>query len=254
MHARRLPARHGFLWLMASFRLFRSNPGLLSTLTLAYLFLIFAVNALPRIGPFLVPLALPAMILIIANGCRSIERNRGLSNIALTYGLLKSRVALVRLGGLHLLAAILIMFITTVVEGGAVSLTEASRPLSEEEMIGVMARLFVIAIPAIAAFWFAPLLTGWDGIAPLKSVFFSFIAAWRNWRAFLVFGLTVIVVAILLPGILMILANAISEALLDVLAVALKLAIIFVLAPTMMASIYVSYQDVFHGPSDSAPE
>lgn len=249
MHARRLPASHGFLWLLASFRLFRTNPALLTTLTLVYLFLVFAVNALPRIGPFLVPLALPAMILIVANGCRSIERNHGFNNIALLHGLQAHRVALVRLGGLHLLAAILILFITTAIEGTPVSLTDATPTLSEEEMIGIMARLFVIAVPAIAAFWFAPLLTGWDGVAPLKSVFFSFVAAWRNWRAFLVFGFTVIVVAIILPGFLMIVANTLSKALLEVLAVALKLAIIFVLAPTMMASIYVSYQDVFHGPS-----
>jgi len=251
MHARRLPARNGFLWLLASFRLFRANPALLSVLTLAYLFLVVMVNALPRIGPFLVPLALPAMILVVANGCRTIERGRGVSSLSLIHGLMTHRVALVRLGGLHLLGAILILFISTAIEGGQISLAESGKTVSEEETVAIMARLFIIALPVIAAFWFAPLLTGWDGVLPLKSVFFSFVAAWRNWRAFAIYGLTVMVVAVVLPGLLLITANAISKALVDVLSVVLKMAIIFVLAPTMMAGVYISYLDVFHGPEQS---
>jgi hypothetical protein len=250
MYARRLPARHGFLWLLASFRLFRANPPLLSALTMAYLFLVFAVNALPRIGPFLVPLALPAMILVIANGCRAIERGGGIGSIALMHGVKAQRVALVRLGGLHLLGAIIILFASTAIEGGQISLADSSKTITEEEMIGIMARLFVIALPVIAAFWFAPLLTGWEGVAPLKSIFFSFVAAWRNWRAFAVYVLAVIAVAVVLPGLLLITVNAVSKTLVEILSVALKVAIIFVLAPTMMASVYISYQDVFHRPSE----
>lgn len=251
MHARRLPASHGVLWLVASFRLFRANPPLLASLTMAYIFLAIVVNALPHIGPFIVPLALPAVIVVIANGCRAIERGRGISMIAMSHGLKTHRIDLVRLGGLHLLGAIVILFVSTLVEGGQFSLSGPNRAISDEEMVGFMARLFVIAIPVIAAFWFAPLLTGWDGVAPLKSVFFSFVACWRNWRAFLVYGLAAVTVAIVLPGLVQIVASAISKALYEALLVALKLAIIFILAPTMMAGVYVSYRDVFHGPSDA---
>jgi hypothetical protein len=251
MHARRLPASHGILWLIASFRLFRANPPLLASLTMAYLFLAIVINALPHVGPFIVPLALPAIIVVIANGCRVIERGRGISMIAMTHGLKPHRIDLVRLGGLHLLGAIAILFVSTLVEGGQFSLTGPAPVLSDEEMVGFMARLFVIAIPVIAAFWFAPLLTGWDGVAPLKAVFFSFIAWWRNWRAFVVYGMATLTVAVVLPGLVQIIASAISDALYGALLVVLKLAIIFVLAPTMMAGVYVSYQDVFHGPSET---
>jgi len=249
MHARRLPASHGIVWLVASFRLFRANPPLLSALTMAYIFLAIMVNALPHVGPFIVPLALPAVIVVIANGCRAIERGRGVSMIALVHGLKTHRIALVRLGGLHLLGAIIILFISTAVEGGQLSMAGPSPAISDEDMAGFVTRLFVIAIPVIAAFWFAPLLTGWDGVAPLKSVFFSFVAFWRNWRAFVVYGLAAIAVAIVLPGLLQIVASAISKSVHDALLVALKLAIIFILAPTMMAGVYVSYRDVFHGSS-----
>ncbi len=249
MQARRLPARHGFLWLIASFRLFRANPPLLTALTMAYLFLIVAVNLLPLVGPFLVPLALPALIVVLANGCRAIERGGGVGTVALTFGVQQHRVPLVRLGGLHLLGSMIILVASLLMEGGQPSLAGPDKTLDEEQMLATMARLMIVALPVVTAFWFAPLLTAWDEVSPLKSVFFSFVAAWRNWRAFAVYGLSVTLVAIALPGVLLIAAGAISVVLVNVLSIALKMALIFVMAPTLMASVYISYQDVFHGPA-----
>jgi hypothetical protein len=87
MQARQLPARHGLLWLIASFRLFRTNPALVTALTMGYLFVIVAVNLLPMVGPFLLPLILPTLIVVLANGCRAIQRGGGVGSIALTFGL-----------------------------------------------------------------------------------------------------------------------------------------------------------------------
>jgi len=42
------------------------------------------------------------------------------------------------------------------------------------------------------------LLTAWAGLPPLKSLFFSLAACWRNWRAFSVYGLAIIAVGLLL--------------------------------------------------------
>ena len=40
------------------------------------------------------------------------------------------------------------------------------------------------------AFWFAPVLAAWQHMGAAKSLFFSFFAGWRNWRAFIVYGAT----------------------------------------------------------------
>jgi hypothetical protein len=40
-------------------------------------------------------------------------------------------------------------------------------------------------------------------LSPAKALFFSFIACLRNWRAFLVYSLAILVVATLLPGLLL---------------------------------------------------
>lgn len=250
MQARRLPARHGLLWLIASLRLFRANPALLTALTMGYLFVIVAVNLLPLVGPFLLPLALPTLIVVLANGCRAIQRSGGIGSIALTFGLQKRRIELVRLGGLHLIGSLVILILSSIMEGGQLSLFQPGKTLDEEEMVAAMARLMLVALPVVAAFWFAPLLTAWDEVTPTKSIFFSFVASWRNWRAFAVYSLSAGAFAIAIPGIVLLAANAIDETLGHALSIAVRMLLIFVMAPVMMASVFISYQDVFHGSTD----
>ncbi|MFA7321617.1 MAG: hypothetical protein WC000_09160, partial [Dokdonella sp.] len=72
MQARHLPASRGAFWIAAGFQLYRRNPPLLSMLTLAYLLLVVAFGQLQPVGPFLLPLFLPTLTALIANGCRAI--------------------------------------------------------------------------------------------------------------------------------------------------------------------------------------
>ncbi|MBU1236416.1 MAG: hypothetical protein KJ634_10440 [Gammaproteobacteria bacterium] len=249
MQARRLPARRGLFWLINSFRVFRANPPLVTALTMAYMFLIVSINLLPYVGPFLLPLALPTLVVILANGCRAIQRGGGVGSVALTFGLRKRRVELVRLGGLHLLGSIAILVAISLVGGEPLSLATRGEPVDPDTMIATMIKFMVVALPVIAAFWFAPLLTAWDDVLPTKSVFFSFVASWRNWRAFVVYSLSAGFVAVVVPSLLLIAAGAISDALVNFLSIVIKMVLLFVVAPIMMASVYVSYQDVFHGES-----
>lgn len=251
MQARQLPARHGALWFLAGFRLFRRNPPLLTALTFAYLFCVILVNLIPVIGPLLLPLLLPVLTVVVANGCRALDQGQSPDKLKLFHGLEANRLGLIRLGGLHLLGSLLILAVSTAVEGGPKNLPalDAADP---SEMLGMLARLPLIASPVIMAFWFAPLLTGWDGIPAMKSLFFSFVASVRNWRAFAVYGLTAAAVAVGIPGLILVVAGAFSPTALNVLSVALRMLLIFIIAPVMMASIYLSYRDVFHGVDESA--
>jgi hypothetical protein len=251
MYARRLPARHGLLWLLAAFRVFRMNPPLLSALTLGWVLLVMLAISLPPVGPLVVQLALPAMILVIANGCRAVESGRNISSIVLTQGVKSHSLALVRLGGLNLLGWIIILFIATAIEGATVSLANSTATVDEKQMVWIMARRLVISLPVIAAFWFAPLLVGWNDVTPLKAVFFSLVAAVRNWHVFVVYSLAVVIVAFAVPMLLLVVASLISQTLFGMLLVAFKMAFLFILVPTMMAGIYISYRDVFQATSDA---
>jgi hypothetical protein len=251
MQARQLPARHGALWFFGGFQLFRRNPPLLTALTFAYLFCVILLNLVPLVGPLLLPLVLPALTLIVANGCRAIDLGRPPGKLELLGGIEANRVALIRLGGLNLLGSVLVLAVSTLVEGGPQELPTLDQ-VAPAEMLGLLARLLLIAAPVIMAFWFAPLLTGWDGVPALKSAFFSFVACLRNWRAFAVFGLTLAAVAVGIPGLVLIGVGAVSSTALNVLSVALRMLLMFIVAPVLMASVYLSYRDVFHPADENA--
>jgi hypothetical protein len=260
MQARHLPALRGAFWIVAGFQLYRRNPPLLSTLTLAYLLLVVAFGQLQPVGPFLLPLFLPTLTALIANGCRALDQGPPVPRGALIAGLRERRGALLRLGGLHLLGTMLILVIDMLLQSGdSGSLLGtpdeaggAANPLDEAELLWHMLRLLLIALPVLLAFWFAPLLTAWDGVPAAKSLFFSLVAVWRNWRAFLVYALTATLVGVVLPGLVLLLASLASKQLAEVLSIVLRMLLLLVFAPVLMTGIYQSYRDVFT-PS-SSPE
>ena len=90
------------------------------------------------------------------------------------------------------------------------------------------------------AYWYAPVLAAWHGYPAVKSLFFSFVAGVRNWRAFLIY-----VLGLLACGLGMILLSVMVSAML---AGAGKLSFLiagFIGMPIVYASFYVSYRDVF---------
>ncbi len=244
MNARQLPARHGVLWLMAGFALFRRHPPLMTALTFGYLLTVVVLNLVPKIGPFLLPLLLPTLTVMLGNGCRAIERGQPFVSEVLVSGIAARRVGLAQLGGLHLVGSSLLV-LGGFALGDPVNLGDG---ISHEEAVALatdLAIILVMASPLLMAFWFAPLLTAWDGVGAGKSLFFSFVASWRNWRAFTAYGLALGLVGAVLPGLILIIAGFISGSLVSILSVALRMLLIFVLAPTMVASVYLSYRDVF---------
>jgi hypothetical protein len=247
MDARQLPARHGLLWLIGGFELFRRNPPLMTLLTFAYLFSVVLISLIPQIGTLLLPLLLPTLTVMLGNGCRALANGTPVANRVgelLTEGMSQHRIGLIRLGGIHLLGSLLVT-IATMGLGEKIDVTDGLSPEEAVELSTNMALTLLLASPLIMAFWFAPLLTAWDGVSPGKSVFFSFVASWRNWRAFAMYGLVLSVGGIMLPGFIMVVAGMISPALLAVVSTVLRMAMIFMLAPTLVASVYLSYRDVF---------
>jgi hypothetical protein len=251
MDARRLPARHGVLWLLGGFALFRRQPPLMTALTFAYLLVVIVINLIPIIGPFLLPLLLPTLSVMLGNGCRAIERGQFFTSETLSAGIGAQRVGLFRLGGLHLLGSSLLVLVGGAMLGEPINIADGIDPAEAMTLAGDLAVIFLLASPLLLAFWFAPLLTAWDGVSAGKSLFFSLVASVRNWRAFALYGLTLILVGAVLPGLILIVAGLLSPSLLAVLSIVLRMLLIFVLAPTMIASIYMSYRGVFEAVSST---
>jgi len=267
MQARRLSADRGTFWLLEGFRLFLRNPALITALTLIYLLVIqVTTTLLPGIGPVLLPLLLPAMTLIVANGVRLVDEGRAPDKAALLRGLAGNGPAMLRLGGLQLVGAMLLVLLGLLLGVGGNTLASfepsvlapnmgeavpGANAQNEAAALGALLRIMLLALPLVLAFWFAPFLVGWDRVAPIKSLFFSLIAAWRNWRAFGMFGLGAIVIVGVIPGLILILVGQIAGLALSVAFIAMRMLLIFLIAPVLTASIYVSYRDIFHSGIDT---
>jgi hypothetical protein len=216
----------------------------MTAITFGYLLAVVVVNLIPKIGPFLLPLILPTLTVMLANGCRAIERGKAFESDTLITGISEQHVGLIRLGGLHLVGSSLLVLFGFAL-GEPINISDGIDHAEAVELAGDLAVILLMASPLLMAFWFAPLLTAWDGVSAGKSLFFSFIASWRNWRAFTVYALVLVLVGAVLPGLILIIAGLLSQALLTVLSIALRMMLIFILAPTMVASVYLSYRDVF---------
>ena len=242
---------------------------MITALTLLYLLLVQGVAVLlPGIGPILLPLALPALTLIVANGCRLVDEGLPPGKTTLLRGLIGregNALAMLRLGLLQLIGALILVWLNSVLGNGVDPFSSLERAASlppdmagvagtaavgaeaarDADVLGALLRLMLLATPLIIAFWFAPFLTGWDRVSPLKSMFFSTVATWRNWRAFVMFTLAAVVVAGLVPGLLLILVSQIAGVATNVAFVAVRMLLVFLVAPVLTASIYVSYRDIF---------
>lgn len=246
MQARSLPARTGLAWLLATFALYRRNPPLLTSATMVYLMIVLGLSFVPLLGSFVVPVLLPSLNLIVANTCRLIDNGQQPSNELIGVGVREQRQPLFRLGVFQLGASVLLFLLASLVES---ALGDGTPKTEIEDIAAMLGRMFLLAAPLLLAFWFAPLLAGWNRIPPGKALFFSLVACWRNLGAFVVYLLGIVVVAVLLPGLVMTLASLAAPGVLGGLSFVLRTALIVILTPILMAGPYVSYRDVFLPPA-----
>ena len=246
MNAHRLPARHGALWLLRGWRLLRRQPRPMISVTLAYFSLAMLINLIPFVGIFLLPLAIPLLTALLGNAYRALDRDQQLAPELLLAGLREQRANLLKLGGLHLLGSLLLFGISFLLLGA-----NPKQPATAEQSIAFLESMLVFvlcATPLLMAFWFAPLLTAWAGLPAVKSLFFSLVACWRNWRAFSIYGLAIIAIGMLLGlllGALLALAAMISATLMQIVSFIPPVLLMLLLGPVLTSGIYISYSDVF---------
>lgn len=251
MQARQLPAIRGWNWIVDGFRLFRKNPALLTFLVFGYWLTLIFLNLVPVIGVVLAPLCVPALSVGVMNGCRALERDTGNGFGLLFSGFGKNRNTLLVLGAAYLLGSLAVFAGSALVDGGVLlrAMMTGQQPAddlleSDQLLLGLQITL-VLMVPMLMAFWFAPMLAAWNDLPAGKALFFSFVACLRNWRPFLVYGVGVAFISAILPGMVLGIVGAASPALLRMVAVAMSLPLLFVFVPTLFASFYASYRDVF---------
>ena len=107
-------------------------------------------------------------------------------------GMDKARPMLV-LGAIYAVVLTVLMGLATLAAPSEVPAigpdTEITPEMLREAMFGPgMLVMMLLYIPVLMAFWHAPALVHWHGISPVKSLFFSALACWRNKGAMLAYG------------------------------------------------------------------
>ena len=254
MQAQRLPAARGWYWIVDGFRLFRRNPPLLGFLVFGYWFLLLLIDMVPVIGPVAASLCVPALSVSVMNGCRAIDRGQRPDLNLLLSGFQRHPRMLGALGGLNFVCWMVVLGIGAAIDGGTLTQALTSGRVLDADTLGdsrvqfAVLTTLLLMVPVLMAFWFAPLLVAWDNCPPGKALFFSFIASWHNGRAFFGYGMGIMLLSGVLPGLLLGIAAAFSETLFSLAAAAFTVPLMLVFVPTLFASFYVSYRDVFEPP------
>ncbi|MDD5295272.1 MAG: BPSS1780 family membrane protein [Rhodocyclaceae bacterium] len=260
MQAHRLPSRRGWFWIAEGFRLFRRNPSLLGFLVFGYWFLLLLLDLVPFIGPVAAGLCVPAMSVSVMNGCRAIENGQRVDPGSLLLSGFKTHPrVLAALGAINFSSWLLLLVVGSAIDGGTLMRAMMGSGVVDADMLGdarvqfaALATLLLM-VPVLMAFWFSPLLVAWENCGAAKALFFSFIASWRNGGAFFTYGLGLMLVSALLPGLFLGLLASLSTTLFSFVAAALTLPLILVFMPTLFASFYVSYRDVFREEEPEPP-
>ncbi|THF63104.1 hypothetical protein E6C76_17805 [Pseudothauera nasutitermitis] len=252
MQARQLPAHRGWSWLKEGLLLWRKNPALMTFLAFGYLLTLVVVSIFPLIGQPIASLLMPVLSLGVLNGCRAIDEGRRAGPDVLFSGFRSNLQALVAIGGIYLIASLLVLASTMLADGGVLLKLMGGARMDPEtaQSPGLTLALLIaltLSTPVIMAYWFAPLLAGWWKIPAPKAMFFSFFACLRNWRPFLAYAISLMLFGAVLPGM----AIAVIGMVIPLGATLLSFLVPLVLVPTIFASFYINARDVFGLPGDA---
>lgn len=186
MQARQFPATQGWLWLQAGFMLWRRAPLALTAASITMMMTLLLSMFVPVFGEFLPP----ALLLPLGTGlfllCREIAAGRpGLPGLLFSgFRLHLPELALV--GALRVLSGLFCFWLAGQIIGvdpatPLVSMSADGKTMSlAPELPRFLATGLALGLPLEMFFWFTPQLVALAGVSPLKAMFFSAVACWRN--------------------------------------------------------------------------
>lgn len=257
-----VPAVCGWKWVLTGFALFRKNPAMWALLVFSYIMLMQLLGMIPVLGWIAATVLIPAFSASFMIVSRELDQGRKIGFALLFSGFRSNLPALLRQGSLYLASALAILGLSALADGGVLLqlLLLGERPpasaFEDGSLAGAAALAGTLYLPMLASFWFAPALSAWRNLPALQALFYSLFATFRNWRAFLAYGVALLLLglvcsfALFLLALLMrgLLGNKSQDAFLLVV-----LPVILTYVPTLFASFYASYRDIFP-PPDAEPE
>jgi hypothetical protein len=159
--------------------------------------------------------------------------------------------AMMLLGGLYALSFLAVMAISALVDGGGFAKVYlANAPITPEvvndaDFQTAMWLTTIMYVPLSMLFWHAPALVHWHGVPPVKSLFFSAIACWRNLGAFALYLLAWAGVLVAGAVLIVLISSALGG---NDLSAAVLMPGALLMAAMFFTSVYFSVKDCFELP------
>jgi len=249
MRLRIVPARAGVQWARAGMRTFWRQPLALTGLFFMLFFAISVVALVPLAGVVLTQMLMPAAGVGFMAAAEQVEAGRFPLPAVLIAGLRRGGArAMLLLGALHAASMALLVAISALIDGGRFAWLYAS---GQELTFRLMERAdsraaFVVAallsLPVSILFWHAAALVHWYGVPPLKGLFFSAVAAFKNIRAFLLYGAAWLLMSFAAGLLLMMLALAAGTPMIADIGLG---PVLLLMAAMLLTSLWFTFRDSF---------
>jgi len=223
------PIGQGWDWVVQGWRLFTATPAMWIVTLIAFFVISFVLGIVPVIGMIASLLLGPVLLAGLMLGAHAVYQGEALTLGHLFAGFRERVGPLMLLGVLFAVATLGIVVLLIAIFGtGLMGAFVNPRALEESIglLLGAVALGALLLLPLSMAYYFAPSLVAIGELGAVDAFKQSFVAFLRNALPFLLYGLVVLVLAVLatLP---------------------LMLGWI-VLAPVLTTSIYAAYRDIYY--------
>lgn len=257
---RLVASSRGWRWLVEGFRLFRVAPLSWIALVFGYWMLMTVVSVVPLVGVFGVLVLVPGFSVAFMAASRAAELGQPVQMALLLAGFRENVRGQLMLGVAYFLCIALLLALSMLADDGALArwMVTGARPtpqvIQTDGFLGALLIAATLYAPVMMLFWFAPTLVAWHAMPPGKALFFSFFACFMNWRAFSVYGFASALVLLVAPFLLLFVMMLASGGTLRPAAMAVLFPFVISMMPTLFASFYASYRDIFAPLPPSGPE
>jgi len=248
MRARIVAAASGARWLLEGWNLFRAAPLPWLALLLAYWLLMTLISLVPFVGMAIASILVPAFSVGFMAAARAASRRAGVELSLLFDGFRHAQRGQIVLGVVYLFSLAIVLGGGALVDDGALArwMLTGRRPADEvlqsDAFLSALVCAAALYTPVMMMFWFAPPLVAWHSASPAKALFYSFFGCLMNWRAFIAYGAAAALVTLVAPFVLVLTLRTLLG---NVSFAWLAFPLLGVLLPTLFASFYASYRDVF---------
>lgn len=242
----RIPAANGLAWIKTGWGLFVQAPIQWTGMTALVFLVLMAVTMIPYVGPVLVHVLSPFIVAGYLSASRAGSAGEMVNFLHLAAGWREGRDTLLVIGGVYMLATLLIFSLVGFLTGGDLEglLREAQTPggLTPDAAEQILAQALpalllgtLLFAPLLMATWFSPGLVIFERFPPLRAMWWSLWTCALNWRPVLTYSLLLGLIglgAVLIPFGLGLL----------------------VFLPLTLTATYAAYRDIFQPVTHDAPE